>query len=129
MPLFKLTHNPIMNMKESSAVLNALEKVLGSLCIVLMLFIVQKDASPFQIGEGISRIGFICAAVLLLLNFIEWGLYFSGRQSVAITLFFLVMLPPLYYASIRIWRANRILAGVDVLFAIVNFVHVAGNIK
>ena len=33
MPLFHLEANPIMNMTEASAVLDALEKILGSLCI------------------------------------------------------------------------------------------------
>ena len=40
MPLLKLETNPIMNMQESTVVLNACEKILGSLCIALMTFIV-----------------------------------------------------------------------------------------
>ncbi len=36
MPLFKLENNPIMNMRESSAALDACEKILGILCIVIM---------------------------------------------------------------------------------------------
>lgn len=38
MPLLKLRTNPIMNMQESSVVLNTCEKILGSLCIALMAF-------------------------------------------------------------------------------------------
>lgn len=44
MPLFHLETNPIMNMTETSAVPEACEKILGSLCIVLMVFIVHKDS-------------------------------------------------------------------------------------
>ena len=43
MPLIKPQSNPIMNMKESSAVLDISEKILGSSCIALMTFIVHKD--------------------------------------------------------------------------------------
>ena len=50
MPLFKLKTNPIMNMTETSPCLDTLEKILGSLCITLMLFIVNKDTLFFEIG-------------------------------------------------------------------------------
>ena len=52
MPLFKLKNNPIMNMTETSPYLDILEKVLGSLCIALMVFIVNKNTSFFEIGTG-----------------------------------------------------------------------------
>ena len=52
MPLFKLQTNPIMNMTESSPILEILEKVLGSLCIAFMLFIVNKDSNLFLPEEG-----------------------------------------------------------------------------
>ena len=39
MPLFHLETNPIMNMAESSAALDVCEKILGSLCIALMIFV------------------------------------------------------------------------------------------
>ena len=35
MPLFKMESNPIMNMQETSMVLEICEKVLGSFCIFL----------------------------------------------------------------------------------------------
>ena len=50
MPLFHLETNPIMNMAESSAALDACEKILGSLCIALMIFVVHKDAVLFSIS-------------------------------------------------------------------------------
>jgi len=57
MSAMKLEPNPIMNMQESSAFLDICEKVLGSLCIVIMTFIVQKDAELFSVGTGVNRIG------------------------------------------------------------------------
>ena len=52
MPLFHLESNPIMNMTEKSLALDISEKVLGSLCIFLMTFIVHKDATLFSISDG-----------------------------------------------------------------------------
>ena len=43
MPFLKLKSNPIMNMTETSAVLDTLEKILGSLCIALMIFVVNQE--------------------------------------------------------------------------------------
>lgn len=46
MPLLKLESNPIMNMQESSLVLNTCEKILGSICIALMTFILGLTIPP-----------------------------------------------------------------------------------
>ena len=129
MPFFELENNPIMNMKESSMVLDVCEKILGSLCIAVMTFVVQENVSFFHIGTGISKIGFISAAAVLLLNFFGWGLYFYGFQSLEIMMFFIVVLPPLYYVCIGLWRENWVLLVTGALFEIVHFVHVYGNLK
>ncbi len=129
MPLFKLENNPIMNMQESSAALDVCEKILGILCIVIMTFIVRENAPVFNAGNGIGRAGFVLAVAALLLNFVGWGLYFSGRQLPGIMLFFIVALPPLYYAFIGLWRKNWILLITGIVFGIVHFTHVYGNLK
>ena len=95
MPLFHLETNPIMNMAESSAALDVCEKILGSLCIALMIFVVHKDAVLFSIAEGRERLFFALAVVILLTNFLGWGLYFMGHQSVFVMMFFIVLMPPL----------------------------------
>ena len=89
-----------------SVCLDILEKLLGSLCIALMVFIVNKDTSFFEIETGIQKIAFISMIMVLLLNFIGWGLYFKGYQSIGIMMFFIVFLPPLYYILIGVWRKN-----------------------
>lgn len=89
MPLFKLESNPIMNMMESSVLPDVCEKTLGCSCIILMAFIVHKDAALFSAGEALERFFVSLAAAVLLLNFIGWGLYFSGRQSVFVIMFLL----------------------------------------
>lgn len=128
MPLFKLSNNPIISMRESSMILDIAEKTLGSLCIAIMTFIVQENVSLFSIGSGISKIGFTAAIVVLLLNFFGWGLYFYGFQSLGIIMFFLVALPPLYYICIGLWRENWPLLAAGALFEIVHFTHVFGNL-
>lgn len=129
MPLFKLESNPIMNMPESSVLLDICEKVSGVLCIALMTFIVQGQVEFFHIGNGINRIGFISAVIVLLLNYFGWWLYFTGHQSIGIMMFFIVLLPPLYYVCIGIWRQNLILVVVGIIFEVVHFTHVYGNLK
>lgn len=129
MPLLKLKNNPIMNMQESSAVLDICEKILGSLCIALMTFIIQKDISLFSIGTGFQRIGFFAAIIVLILNYAGWLFYFNGYQSIVIMMFFIVVLPPLYYVCIGLWRENWILLFTGIVFEIVHFVHVFENLK
>ena len=129
MPVFHLETNPIMNMAESSAVLDVCEKILGSLCIALMIFVVHKDAVLFSISEGRERLFFALAMIILLTNFLGWGLYFMGRQSVFVMMFFIVLMPPLYYAAIGLWRKNVPLAVTGVVFLAVHFAHVYGNLR
>lgn len=116
-------------MRESSVALNICEKLLGSLCVAMMTFIVQEKAVFFHIGNGIYKIGFFMAVFVLLLNFIGWGLYFNGHQTTGIMMFFIVALPPLYYVFIGLWRENWLLLSTGILFEIIHFSHVYGNLK
>lgn len=129
MPLFKLQTNPIMNMTESSRILDMFEKILGSLCIAFMIFIVNKNSNLFLPVDGKEKIFFALSVTVLLLNFIGWGIYFSGRQSVFVMMFFIVIMPPLYYFFVGLWRENILLTITAVPFLIVHFIHVLGNLK
>ena len=129
MPLFNLETNPIMNMQESSVVLNACEKILGSSCIALMTFIVCDEKKIFSISAPKELLFFCIAVGILLLNFFGWFLYFTGHQSIFVMMFFLVMLPPLYYVFIGLWRNNIILTVTGCIFLVVHFIHVLGNLK
>lgn len=129
MPLLHLKSNPIMNMPESSVILDVFEKITGSLCVAAMTFIVQENAPLFSVGSGICKVGFLLAAMVLLLNFIGWGLYFSGHQSFGVMMFFIVALPPLYYVCIGLWRENWLLLLAGIVFETVHFIHVYGNLK
>lgn len=129
MPLFKLQTNPIMNMTESSRILDMFEKILGSLCIAFMIFIVNKNSNLFLPADGREKIFFALSVTVLLLNFIGWGIYFSGRQSVFVMMFFIVIMPPLYYFFVGLWRENILLTITAVPFLIIHFIHVLGNLK
>lgn len=129
MPLFKLQTNPIMNMTESSRILDMFEKILGSLCIAFMIFIVNKNSNLFLPADGKEKIFFALSVTVLLLNFIGWGIYFSGRQSVFVMMFFIVIMPPLYYFFVGLWRENILLTITAVPFLIIHFIHVLGNLK
>lgn len=129
MPLFKLQTNLIMSMTESSRILDMFEKILGSLCIAFMIFIVNKNSNLFLPAEDREKIFFMLSVTVLLLNFIGWGIYFSGRQSVFVMMFFIVLMPPLYYFFIGLWRENILLTVTAVPFLILHFIHVLGNLK
>lgn len=129
MPLFKLETNPIMNMKESSMILETAEKILGSLCIAFMTFIVNKNTELFSAADGKEKLFFILTVLVLLLNFIGWAFYFGGHQSFFVMMFFIVLMPPLYYIFIGLWRSNMVLTVTGGLFLIVHFIHVLGNLR
>ncbi len=129
MPLFHLETNPIMNMTEASATLDVCEKILGSLCIALMVFIVHKDVTLFSIADGREKLFFTLATVILLANFFGWALYFTGYQSIFVMMLFIVVLPPLYYMAIGLWRQNTPLTVAGAVFLAVHFTHVLGNLK
>ena len=129
MLLLHLQTNPIMNMTETSAALDMCEKILGSLCIALMVFVVHRDATLFSIADGREKLFFTLAVVILLANFFGWALYFAGRQSLFIMMFFIVLLPSLYYVAVGLWRRNVPLAVTGAVFLIVHFTHVLGNLK
>lgn len=129
MPFIKLQTNPIMNMKESSAVLNAFEKILGSLCIAFMTFIVHKDSELFSLSSNKEKVFFYSAVFVLLLNFAGWIIYFTGHQNLFIMMLFIVAMPPLYYVFIGLWRNNMMLTITGCLFLVVHFCHVLGNLK
>ncbi len=128
MPLIELETNPIMNMQESSVVLNICEKILGSLCIAFMTFVVHKDVELFSVKEGKERFFFVLAMGTLLLNFAGWMLYFKGHQSLMIMMIFIVVLPPLYYVFIGLWRKNIVLTFTGIVFLFVHFIHTYANL-
>lgn len=129
MPLFRLGANPIMNMAEASAALEVCEKILGSLCVALMVFVVHSDATLFSVADGRERLFFALSMVILLANFFGWALYFTGHQSVFVMMLFITALPPLYYAAIGLWRRNPPLTVAGVVFLAVHFAHVLGNLR
>ncbi len=129
MPLIRPEPNPIMNMTESSAVLDICEKILGSLCVALMVFILHKDAKYFSVSDGREKLFFTLTVMLLLANYAGWALYFTGHQSVFVMMLFLVALPPLFYVAVGLWRRNVPLSAAGILFFAVHFVHVLGNLK
>ena len=66
MPLFHPETNPIMQMTETSVTLDICEKILGSLCIALMVFVVHKDAVLFSAAGGRERLFFVLTVILAI---------------------------------------------------------------
>lgn len=129
MPLLDLTENPLMNMPESSIPMDIAEKVLGSLCIVFMILLVQGEAETFSAKPGRERCLFGAVVAVLLCNYFGWLLYFTGHQSLQVILFYLVILPPVYYVLIGLWRKHGILTVTGSIFLVVHVVHVFNNLS
>ena len=129
MPLFHLETNPIMNMTETSATLDGFEKLFGSLCIAMMIFVVHRDATLFSVSDGREKLFFTLAVLILFANFFGWALYFTGHQSVFVMMLFIVTLPPLYYVAIGLWRQNTPLAVTGTIFLAIHFSHVLNNLN
>ena len=128
MPLFRPETNPIMQMTETSMTLDFCEKILGSLCIALMVFVVHKDAVLFSAAGGRERLFFTLTVILLLANYFGWALYYAGHQSVLIMMLFIVAIPPLFYVAVSLWRQNILLTVTGIIFFAVHFTHVLGNL-
>lgn len=129
MPLVRLEKNPIMEMSESSLFLERCEKILGTVCIALMMFVIHENADFFSLRTGREQLFFGLAVAVLLLNFFGWALYFTGRQSLLVMMLFIVALPPLFYVLVGLWRSNIPLAFTGSVFLAVHFIHVLGNLK
>ena len=116
-------------MTETSAILDVCEKILGSLCIALMVFIVHKDATLFSITNAREKLFFTLAMVILLTNFFGWGLYFTGHYSILVMMFFFLSLTHLFYIAVGLWRQNIPLVVTGAVFLAVHFFHVLGNLR
>ena len=129
MPLIHPETNPIMNMTETSAALDVCEKIFGSLCIALMVFVIHRNAAFFSVSDSREKLFFTLALVVLLANFFGWALYFTGHQSIFVMLLFITAMPPLYYIAIGLWRQNIPLTVTGAVFFAVHFFHILGNLS
>jgi hypothetical protein len=128
MPLIPLEANPLMEMADRSAVLNAAEKILGVSSIIALLFIVRGDATPFSLKTTKEVVFFGVAVLAIAGYFIGWVFYFNGVQNLTLMLCTLVALPPVYYSFIGLWRGNTMLAVVGGLFFIAHMSNVWYNL-
>jgi branched-subunit amino acid transport protein AzlD len=129
MPLLNPDGGPIMAMTDKSAVLNAVEKVLGISCLVLLVFLVRGDAEWFSLS-GTKEVMFFGIAMLAIVGYyVGWIFYWNGNQSLTLMLGTLVALPPIYYAFLGLWRGNTPLAVVGGLFLVAHLGNVWNNLR
>ena len=129
MPFIPFQSNPLMEMQDKSAFLNAIEKLLGVSCIIVMLFIVRGDSKWFSLDSSRETVFFVIAMAAIIGYFIGWIFYFCGFQSLPLILSTLVALPPIYYAFIGLWRRNYILAVLGFVFLLAHISNVWNNLK
>lgn len=129
MPLMHLEFNPLMSAAECSPLLCWLDRILEVLCVLLLLFLVSDRVSAVNIDSRRELVLFSIPILFLLLNYWGWLLYFIGRHSLPVILFFLAAMPPLYDVGIGIWRRNPALIGAGILFLIVHTARIWNNFQ
>ena len=129
MPLIPTAANPLMEMQDNSAILNASEKILGVSCVLSMLFLVREDSKWFSLSGRREAALFSVAMLAIAAYFVGWIFYFSGFQSLALILCLLVSMPPVYYTFIGLWRKNYVLAALGILFLTAHILNVWNNLK
>lgn len=128
MPLIPLESNPLMEMADKSAVLNAAEKALGVSCVIALLFLVREDDKWFSLSGAREVVPF-CAVMLAIAGyFAGWAFYFNGYQSLPLMLCTLVALPPMYYSFLGLWRGNYVLAALGGAFLATHLANVWHNL-
>ena len=129
MPMIHITTNPLMEMRDKSAILRVLEKIIMVSCVVALLFLVRGDSRWFSLGNTKEIVFFSVAMMALVGYFIGWFFYFRGHQSFPLIIITLVALPPIYYAFIGLWRGNNVLACLGGLALIIHISNVWYNLR
>jgi hypothetical protein len=96
--------------------------------VLLMLFLVREDGKWFSLHTQREKLGFSVALTTLLGYYTGWMLYFTGHQSIAVMLGFLVALPPIYYAFIGVWRRSTPLVISGLAFLGIHLANVSVNL-
>ena len=120
MPLLHLETNPIMTMPTNSIFVDLCQNILGVLCVVALILIVNKDNQLFAVKTKAEITFFSLAVGVIVLNFFGWVLYFCGLQSVVVMIIFLFAMPPLYYFFIGLWRKNYFLVALSSMFFVIH---------
>jgi hypothetical protein len=94
-----------------------------------MVFVIHENAIVFSVSNGREKLFFTLAVVILLANFFGWALYFTGHQSTFVLMLFIIVMPPLYYVTLGIWRQNTPLAVIGAVFLAIHFFQVLGNLR
>jgi hypothetical protein len=96
---------------------------------MFLLFLVRNSADCFSLSGKSKRLFFTVAMLALLGYFIGWVFYWNGNHSLALILGALVALPPIYYASLGLWRGNTPLAVMGAVFLATHLSNVWNNLR
>ena len=125
-PLMNLQNNPILKTRVSP-VCELIDQILALCCTASMLFVISSDYSRVGLNTPAEKKCFFAVLGTIMLNYFGWLLYFAGYQNPVLMMIFLVMLPPLYYFFIGLWRHNRILSWSAGIFGLFHCIHMLVN--
>ena len=118
MPLVNPVHNPIMCMQNEIEWLVTIQNILGVLTMVFLMLIVRDDVGLFSLRTTKEKTFFALTALMLLINFAGWTVYYSGYQYGWLIVISQFMAVPLYYLFYGVWKSNYPMARTAALFLI-----------
>lgn len=123
MPLIKLQSNPIMDMHNEAAWITGLQTSVGILTMLMLMLTVKDDEYIFSLTATREKISFFFMTMMIVINFIGWGLYYLGHQIswlIVITQFATV---PLYYMFYGLWKNNYLIVGSAAVFFVIHTIN------
>lgn len=120
LPRLGVSLTPLMSLPTAFSWLDFLEKFFGIATVVTFVFIVRTPIRPQQLFLR-------AAAVPLAIYYVGWGIYTLGFHALFFYLFFLVLMPPLYYIFLGLWRKNKVSVLLGLPFLILHLINFSIN--
>lgn len=123
MPLINPASNPIMNLPNELPWLERVQGVIGMLTMVLVMLVGRDDVPFFSVADKREKACFAATALMLLINFAGWTLYYLGVQHGAVMVITQFAAVPAYYLCFGLWKRHRPLTVAAAVFLVIHTVN------
>ena len=123
MPLIKPNSNPITNISNEIVWLENLQMVSGIFTMILLMLTIKGDEALFPFDTSRNVISFVFMVSMILINFVGWGFYYSGKQVSWLIILSQFAVVPLYYMFYGLWKENYMIVGSSSLFFIIHTIN------
>ena len=123
MPFIKLETNPIMNVQNGIKWIETAQGFFGILSMIMLMLIVRDDISVFSLAASKERAFFLLTILMIVINFVGWGFYYTGHQYGALIVLSQFAVVPLYYMFFGLWKKNYLLVAATVPFFLIHTIN------